>query len=97
VKRQDGQRDAEEASQPKGGDDKNNPLNNNDNDANEAIADIWEAWRLAGSEGLGEGKRKLSWVWVMGLQFENLEDNTLLDGMPLFLLVGASSSVLTLV
>jgi hypothetical protein len=44
------------------------------------VADIAEACRLAGAEGVGEGKRKLSWIWVVGLKFENLKDNRLLDG-----------------
>jgi hypothetical protein len=44
------------------------------------VANIAEACRLAGAEGVGEGKRKLSWIWVVGLKFENLEDNRLLDG-----------------
>jgi hypothetical protein len=46
----------------------------------ELVAEVAEACRLAGEDGLGEGRRKLSWVWLVGLQFEDFEDTKLLDG-----------------
>jgi hypothetical protein len=55
-----------------------------DEELNTIIAEIHEARRLAGAEGLGEGKRKLSWVWVAGLQFEDLNDSRLLGGSTSF-------------
>jgi hypothetical protein len=35
--------------------------------------------KIAGPLGLGEGRRKLSWIWLTGLQIEDIVDDQLTD------------------
>jgi hypothetical protein len=43
------------------------------------IDEVDAARKIAGPLGLGEGRRKLSWIWLTGLQIEDIVDDQLTD------------------